>query len=92
MGQTLFNIYIANIPKTKENELAQFANETILYTQNSANKTPANDLGTILEWKIKANKQKTVAILFRNKEEKYNTPMLIHKRDTNRMEKNKMPR
>lgn len=72
LGPILFNIYMADIPALRYCKLAQFADDTAIYTHHRQAKTLSNrlqtDLDTICEffkkWKTKINNNKTVAMVF----------------------------
>lgn len=84
LGPTLFNIYVADMPKTQRSKIAQYADDTMIYTQNRRATALTKDLQTDLEmiynwlkkWKIKINEQKTVAIRFCKKKKREKPPQI----------------
>lgn len=74
LGPTLYNIYTADIPTPEHCEIAQYADDTAIYTSSRYRKTLHNRLQEGIEtlehyftkWRIKINETKTVAIIFGN--------------------------
>lgn len=79
LSPILFNIYISDIPKLNFSSIAQFADDTAIYTQSRIQskivKNLEYDLKTLhnwcTKWKIKINSEKTTAILFKKKRKCY---------------------
>lgn len=75
LGPLLYNLYTADIPQPPQCKLAQFADDTALYTHGRIQSAIVRKLTTDLKiitnwftrWKIKINKTKTTAIYFSNK-------------------------
>lgn len=57
LGLTIFNLYIANMPKTEKCKVAQYADDTMIYKQGrrttTLTKKLQTDLYTIIKWFIK---------------------------------------
>ncbi|KAL3267337.1 hypothetical protein HHI36_011468 [Cryptolaemus montrouzieri] len=81
LGPLLFNIFISDIPKMKHSKIAQFADDTAIYTSNRNKKTLTRrlqeDIDELVEyfkkWRIKVNAKKTVAVYFDYKARKKDT-------------------
>jgi hypothetical protein len=84
LGPTLFNIYCQDIPNPSNSQLAMFADDTIILTQDSALDLSIEKLQSLLneitswfkKWKLKLNPTKSVAKIFTLK--RYNDPRNIN--------------
>lgn len=78
LGPLLFNIYTADIPPPKRAEIAQFADDTMLYYSSrnlsALDKALTDDLRRITKWynkwRIKINEQKAQAIHFTHRQKR----------------------
>ena len=86
LGPILFNIYLNDIPKNANTQLALFADDTAIYASSWKFKQAAHyvnlHLHEILEyldsWKLKTNTDKTVNIYFSTKNIKNPDPIIIN--------------
>lgn len=72
LGPTLYNIYTSDIPKLYNSKIAQYADDTVIYTHNRIKTALTRKLQEDLDifmrwahkWKIKINENKTIAVHF----------------------------
>lgn len=89
LGPLLFNIYISDMPELSNCKLAQFADDTIIYTHHRNPKSLQlrlqKDTDKIMKWfntwKIKINEDKTEAIQFAKKKKRKPPPININNTD-----------
>lgn len=75
LGPTLFNLYTADMPDLRYSEIAQYADDTVIYYSNrnltSCNKRLQEDLDTLdswySKWRIKINPTKTTGVFFKHR-------------------------
>jgi hypothetical protein len=87
LGPFLFNLFIHDIPTPKHCQLAQYADDTAIFTTSYRLDTISRRLQSSLtlltkyydRWKLKLNESKTEAILFTNKRSTcYTNPIIIN--------------
>lgn len=75
LGPTLFNLYMADMPKLEKCKIAQFADDTAIYLHHRRASALGKQLQADLvklsnwfkKWRVKINPNKTTAILFSKK-------------------------
>ncbi|KAL3267675.1 hypothetical protein HHI36_024319 [Cryptolaemus montrouzieri] len=81
LGPLLYNIYISDIPELKHSKIAQFADDTAIYTSHRNKKCITKrlqeDTNKLVEyfekWRIKINANKSVAVYFDHKNRRKDT-------------------
>ncbi|KAL4098842.1 hypothetical protein QTP88_023362 [Uroleucon formosanum] len=84
LGPTLFNIYCHDIPTPPNSQLAMFADDTTIITQNNSIQSSIQNLQTALNtvtswfktWKLNLNPTKSAAKIFSLK--RYKDPQLVY--------------
>lgn len=85
LGPMLYNINTADIPKMNNSKIAQYADDTVLYTHSKISTALTKKLPADLdifkawarEWKIKINEDKSIAVHF-NKKTRQKPPPAIN--------------
>ena len=86
LAPTLFNIYMADIPKHPKTKIAQYADDTAIYITNKDINTNTSKLQAHIiklstwfsKWRIKLNTDKTSAITFTKRFTQNVTPLIIN--------------
>lgn len=85
LSPTLFNLYINDIPRTENSELALFADDTAIIAQSTSEKQAKSYVQEHLDilseyfgkWKLKINEDKTQIITFTQKKKRPHPPINI---------------